>query len=78
MAEIPKSASALEKTLVGRTLDKQCIKDAQAALKQDFQPIDDVRASAEYRNLVCENLLVRLATEIVAPDRAVTVTAYGD
>jgi len=65
-----------KKTLVGRTLDEQCIKDAQAALKQDFQPIDDVRASAEYRNLVCENLLVRLATEINSPDIATTVTAH--
>ena len=77
MAEIPKAASALEKTLIGRTLDEQCLEDAKAALKQDFQPIDDVRASAEYRSLVCENLLVRLATEIASPNEATTVIAHG-
>ena len=77
MAEIPKVASALEKTLVGRTLDEQCIKEAKVALQQDFQPIDDVRSSAEYRRLVCENLLVRLATEIASPEEATTVIAHG-
>ena len=77
MAEIPKAATELEKTLIGRILDKQCIKEAQAALSQDFQPIDDVRASAAYRRLVCENLLFRLATEIDSPAVATTVTAHG-
>lgn len=77
MAAIPKAATALEAVLVGRALDAACLTDAKAALKQDFQPIDDVRASAEYRNLVCENLLTRLATELYSPDVLSTVSAIG-
>lgn len=77
MAEIPKPAPELEKTLTGRVLDPPCIEDAKAALMKDFQPIDDVRAGAAYRSLVCENLLTRLATEIYSPETSTTVTDHG-
>ncbi len=76
MAEIPKRALALEAVLVGRVLDNSCIEDSRQALKQDFAPIDDVRASAGYRMQVCENLLYRLASEIYSPEVATRVTAH--
>jgi len=77
MAEIPKAATALESVLVGRALDKICIADAKVALTQDFQPIDDVRASAAYRRLVCQNLLTRLSTELHSPASLTSVSAIG-
>jgi len=73
MAAIPKRAPTLEAVLTGRVLDEQCLEDAAIALKQDFQPIDDVRATAAYRNKVTANLLVRLATELYSPEVATTV-----
>ncbi len=77
MAEIPKRAVALENAICGKPLNKACLDSAFVALKQDFQPIDDVRASADYRNRVCENLLVRLATEIYTPNVATQVTSHA-
>ena len=77
MAAIPKRAQALEATLAGRVLDEQCLLDAAVALTQDFQPIDDVRATAEYRSKVSANLLHRLAAEIYTPDVATTVESHG-
>lgn len=77
MAEIPKRAATLEAVLIGRVLDKSCIEEARQALKQDFTPIDDVRASAAYRMQVCENLLIRLSSEIYSPEVATRVTAHG-
>lgn len=77
MAAIPKPAEALEATISGRVLDEQCIADAEIALKKDFQPIDDVRATAEYRHKVTANLLRRLAAEIYTPDIATTVLQHG-
>ncbi len=77
MAEIPKRAEMLEATLTGRVLDEKCLADAASALRKDFQPIDDVRATAEYRNKVSANLLVRLAAELYSQDVATTVVHHG-
>ena len=76
MAAIPSKAETLEATLTGRVLDARCLKDAANALKQDFQPIDDVRATAEYRHRVSANLLHRLSAELYTPDVITTVAQY--
>lgn len=68
MAAVPKRAKALESVLNNRTLDEHCLIDAKAALNEDFQPIDDARASAAYRMRVSENLLERLAIELNTPE----------
>lgn len=77
MAEIPKRAEMLEATLTGRVLDEKCLADAASALRKDFQPIDDVRATADYRNKVSANLLVRLAAELYSQDVTTTVAQHG-
>ena len=40
---------------------------AMDALAEDFTPIDDLRASADYRLLVGRNLLLRLYMETTDP-----------
>ena len=68
MAGTPKRAAEAEAALLGRSWDETTLRDAQEALGRDFQPIDDVRASAAYRMTVARNLLRRLLIETTSPD----------
>ena len=59
MAATPKRAAACEAALRGRPWTEETVRTAAAALAQDFQPIDDMRASAGYRLQAAQNLLLR-------------------
>ncbi|MDP1729718.1 MAG: xanthine dehydrogenase small subunit [Devosia sp.] len=65
MAATPKRAVAVEEALVGRPWDAAAIEAAVAAFPTDFQPIADMRASAEYRMLAAQNLLRRFFQETI-------------
>jgi xanthine dehydrogenase small subunit len=65
MAGIPKRARSAEKALIEKQIGKpQDWEAAVAALGEDFAPIDDMRASAEYRLDVARALLRKALTEI--------------
>jgi xanthine dehydrogenase small subunit len=70
MAAIPKRASHAEAVLL-----KDGFAVAAAALAQDFQPIDDWRGTASYRQTVAANLLRRLELRIAEPLQAVEIEA---
>ncbi len=59
MAAIPARALHCEEALRGQAWNEATLKTAMAALAEDFQPIDDFRASADYRGKVSANLLKR-------------------
>ena len=59
MAGIPKRAAHVEAALVGQPWSLQTLKAVSAAFTQDFQPLSDMRASADYRLLTAQNLLTR-------------------
>ncbi len=59
MAAIPKRAQYVEKALVGQLWDEAAVTRAMKVFNQDYSPISDVRASAEYRLLAAQNLLRR-------------------
>lgn len=59
MAATPKRALAAEAELMGQPLSLASIEKACAALSDDFQPLSDFRASADYRLQVARNLLRR-------------------
>jgi xanthine dehydrogenase small subunit len=63
MAATPKRARAVEAALVGKAWKMETIEAAIAAFAEDFQPISDMRASAEYRLLTAQNLLLRFFLE---------------
>ena len=64
MAAIPKRASAAERALAGRQLrDSRAWARAFAALREDFEPIDDHRASARYRTETAHALLGKALIE---------------
>ncbi len=59
MAATPARAVHTENALRGNKFDEAVMQAAEAALTQDFQPLDDLRASAAYRLAVTANLLRR-------------------
>ncbi len=70
MAATPLRASAVERALVGKVWCEETIEEALAAFEQDYQPISDMRASADYRMQVSKNLLRRYYLETtLAPNQ---------
>lgn len=63
MAAVPRRSASCEKQLIGMALADGDITPAIDALCQDFQPITDARATADYRATVAGNLLRRLQLE---------------
>lgn len=63
MAATPKRALQGEAALLGQAWDEASVQRAVDALAQDFTPLSDMRASAEYRMSVAQNLLWRLYHE---------------
>ena len=59
MASTPQRARHCEEALVGQNADCTSLEPAAAALKHDFAPITDMRASASYRTDVARGLLER-------------------
>jgi xanthine dehydrogenase small subunit len=59
MAATPKRAKAVEAALLGQPWTLATIEAAMEAYPADYQPISDMRASAEYRMLAAKNLLKR-------------------
>ncbi|EDZ44865.1 xanthine dehydrogenase, small subunit [Rhodobacterales bacterium Y4I] len=63
MAATPKRAAGAEAALVGQPWSEAAFDAAAEAVKQDFTPLSDWRASAEYRSLTASNLLRRFYLE---------------
>nr|WP_159466191.1 xanthine dehydrogenase small subunit [Scandinavium goeteborgense] len=59
MAATPARALHCEAAWVGRAVNRETLNAACTALAEDFSPLSDARASAEYRLQVAKNLLKR-------------------
>jgi xanthine dehydrogenase small subunit len=68
MAAIPKRAVNCEAVLTGQAWSEDTVRQAAGVIGEDFAPIDDHRASADYRLSVAENLFVRLFRDIEGVD----------
>jgi xanthine dehydrogenase small subunit len=77
MAEIPRRASHCEQALTGMPWREDTIDAAMLALDRDFSPINDFRASADYRAQVARNLLRRLFLETQMSANQLRVTHYA-
>jgi xanthine dehydrogenase small subunit len=79
MAATPKRATACEAALVGQPWSEAAVCAAAEALTQDFQPISDMRASADYRLRAAKNLLIKAFVEstAAAPMRVLEAEAVG-
>jgi len=63
VAAVPLRARATEDWLLGRTLDAATVTQAQQRLQQEFTPLSDHRASADYRRALAGNLFTRFVRE---------------
>jgi xanthine dehydrogenase small subunit len=63
MAGIPKRASIVEDALVGKPWTEESIRSILHLFRDDFTPLSDMRASAEYRLETAKNLLLRYFLE---------------
>jgi xanthine dehydrogenase small subunit len=64
MAATPKRGRAAEAALIGTSLDApEGWEPAIAALAEDYRPIDDMRASADYRLIAVRALLRKALME---------------
>jgi xanthine dehydrogenase small subunit len=76
MAATPKRARAVEAALVGKPWTRATIEAAMDAYDEDFRPITDLRASAEYRRLAARNLLKRFFLETSGSATPVQISRY--
>jgi xanthine dehydrogenase small subunit len=68
LAAKPRRARKAEGILLNRRLSEAAAVSAGEALAQEFQPISDLRGSADYRLLVAKNLMRRLWLRMTTPD----------
>jgi xanthine dehydrogenase small subunit len=73
MAGTPKRALIAERALLGNAWSEANVHGAMAALSEDFAPLSDMRASAEYRMQIAQNLLLRFWLESSGSEAAVKV-----
>ncbi len=80
MAGIPCRATRAEAALLGQHRTQAALHAAQAAMKEDFTPLSDMRASAWYRATVAANLLARLfeAGSVTNPPGAPTLENWQE
>ncbi|MDR7222168.1 xanthine dehydrogenase small subunit [Aminobacter aminovorans] len=76
MAATPKRASAVEAALVGQPWTEATVEAAMAKYAEDFTPLTDMRATAEYRALAAKNLLLRFYMETTGTKAPLTVSRY--
>ena len=63
VAATPLRAARAEALLLGRLLDEATVAEVAEALADEFQPLDDHRASAQYRRRLCAGLFLRFVQE---------------
>ena len=76
MAATPKRATATEAALTGQAWTEATVRIAMDTLTEDYQPLSDMRATAEYRMKGAQNLLYRYWLEGTTT-RPQTVLAYA-
>ena len=76
MAATPRRSERCEKALTGKALTEETVRAAMDALEEDFEPISDLRATADYRRSVARNLLYRFYLDVTGRAEA-GVYDYG-
>ena len=77
MAATPKRALATESALIGNLWNEETISNAVSCMKEDYQPLSDMRASEQYRMLTAQNLLRKFYIETATPDIPTRLVGEG-
>ncbi|MGV1760289.1 xanthine dehydrogenase small subunit [Rhizobium sp. A22-96] len=76
MAATPKRAFTVEKALIGKPWSEATVEDAMEQYAEDYTPLSDMRATAEYRALAAKNLLLRFYLETTSSATPAQVSRY--
>jgi xanthine dehydrogenase small subunit len=76
MAATPKRATAVETALLGKSWTEAAVEAAMEKYAEDFAPLTDMRATAEYRALAAKNLLLRFYAETTGTKAPFQVSRY--
>lgn len=76
LAATPKRAYRVESALIDQPLCDEAVIGAARKLCEDFQPISDLRGTADYRTTVAANLLRRLCLRVLNPSGGWDLDAY--
>lgn len=71
MAATPLRAFKTEKALIGQPFKLESFEQAASEIKHDYSPMQDVRATPEYRLTVASNLIIKTGLEIFQPESLV-------
>jgi xanthine dehydrogenase small subunit len=77
LAATPKRALSTEKFLKRSDWNEATVRRAMESLTEDFEPISDMRSTANYRLTVCQNLLYRFWLDSGDQNVATDVYNYG-
>ncbi len=77
MAGIPRRAAAVEAALLGRPWEEASVRAALPVFADDFTPLTDMRASADYRLGVARNLLLKAFHETRLPPGRTRLVGAG-
>ncbi len=79
MAATPKRAAGAEAAVIGRPWNEATMRAAMSAMRDDYAPLSDMRASSSYRLQAAQNLLRRfwLETRLENPLPAAAVNAFA-
>jgi len=78
MAGTPARALKAENALQGKAWSMENIEQAMAAMAEDYTPLTDMRASAEYRLQTAQNLLKKFFIETTNPEMDTRVLGEKD
>ena len=76
MAATPKRAFAVEAALLGKPWTEATVEAAMEKYAEDYAPLTDMRATAEYRALAARNLLLRFFVETTSGAASAQVQRY--
>lgn len=77
MAGIPARARQTEQSLLGKEWNLENIEAAMLVMDDDFTPLTDMRASADYRMKTAQNLLKKFYAETSNPKAATRLVGQG-
>tara|TARA_R110002095_G_scaffold27942_2_gene27902 strand:- start:11084 stop:12550 length:1467 start_codon:yes stop_codon:yes gene_type:complete len=77
MAGTPRRAYKAEQELIGAEWTDATIASAMLKMTEDFQPLNDMRASSQYRMVIAQNLLRKFHIETTIPDQATRIVGEG-
>jgi len=76
MAATLNRAFAVEKALLGQPWNEKTVETAMESYAEDYAPLTDMRATAEYRALAAKNLLLRFYLETTSHAAPSQVSRY--